>query len=97
MFGKGLKEEFTWTRIGYVWHREARFGYYGGGPERYEYHPGISGSKGDFEFPADRAPVTKVPQQNLPNNGEAPAEAYTYGKTFTLLPVFDSFPISCIS
>lgn len=82
MFGKGLKEGFTWTRIGYVRPREARFGYFGGDPERYDYHHGISGSKGDFAFPGDQAPVSQAPQQNVPNN----EEAYNYGKIFLAVP-----------
>lgn len=87
VFGKGLREEFTWTRIGFVWPTGGRFGgYYGGGGGGRGYHHGGGSGKpsnvdpgdGAISYPGDST-VDQRPQQtnNVGNNDEV----YRYGKS----------------
>lgn len=65
---KGLNEEFTWSRIGFVWPREARYGYYG------RPNAGFNPT-GDFAFPQ-----TSTEDQIIPEGGGPSREEYVYGK-----------------
>lgn len=69
--GAGLKEEFTWSRIDYLWPRESRSGFGGYRPNR----PSnvIPSDNGGFVFPNDDDDVG----QNKPTSTSKPSPTTT--------------------
>lgn len=75
----GLKEEFTWTRIDYLWPRESRSGFGGYRPNRP--NKVIASSYGGFIFPDDDAmnPSSTTSTTRRPSTSTSDI-TYIYGK-----------------
>lgn len=72
--GAGLKEEFTWTRLDYVWPRASRFGYRPSRPNKVALLP----AGGGFVFP-DTEIISSKPESDPEKLSKI---NYVYGNLF---------------